>query len=120
MLDVPQLVEKVYSLEEDESLWVEVGSKGEQEALKMRIWRFLKKFKGEYDLVISMRAQQGKHYVVLRKCTYKCFKVKPDGSREEVDLRLAKLRKQMEADGLSAEEIEAILADKSTKNKVKI
>jgi len=116
MLDVSVLMDKLEQMSPDEELWIDVRSKSEQEALKVRIWRFLKKWRRQGEIVISLRKdEEGRPCVVLRKCNYGVSLRRADGSKELIDMRMEMLRKQMQADGLSAEEIEAILADKSAK-----
>ena len=109
-MDVPWLVDKAYALPEGQTLLIKVCSKNEQEALKMRIWRYLKKFKGEYDLVISMPVRPDGYYVALRKPSFEAFIVHEDGSKEPVNAKLEKLEEQMKADGISAEKIRDLLS----------
>jgi len=116
MFDVAALIETLEDMPAGEELWIDVRSKSEQEALKVRIWRFLKNWGRQGEIVISLRKdEEGRPCVVLRKCDYGITIKHRNGSKEPLDLHLAGLRKQMKADGLSDEEIEVILADKSAK-----
>lgn len=111
-MDAFSIVDEVCGYSPGEALWVEAPARGEQEALKMQIWRILKKLRID-DISIHLRVNKnGVPCVVVRKKpALKCYKGTLDSAEKPVDLRLAKLRKQMQTDGLSAEEIEAILAE---------
>jgi len=112
MLDVSVLMDKLEQMSPDEELWINVRSKSEQEALKVRIWRFLKRWKRQGEIVISLRKdEEGWPCVVLRKCNYSISLRRADGSKEPVDMRMEMLRKRMQADGLSVEEIDTILSE---------
>ena len=111
-MDAFSIVDEVCGYAPGEALWIEAPAKGEREALKMQIWRVLKKLRID-DISIHFRENKdGIPCVVVRKKPApKCYKGTLDTVEKPVDLRLAKLRKQMQADGLSAEEIEAILSE---------
>jgi len=96
MFDAAAIIEQADNLPEGEELWIRVRAKNEQEALKVRLWRFLKSWKRQGDFIISLRTDpEGHPCVVLRKCDYEVCVRGRDGSFRPIDIRLESLRRRL-------------------------